>query len=215
MIRETNIKKTTVQWRVKRLLEKGIIQRIGRGVYRMGLHKNFEPYLTASMRKIYALLRRNLDVIRYCMWSTDWVDFYLPKLPSKFYTIIEVKKKYVNFTYESIANQFDCGVYNFKTKDIAIISEKVDTIILVKPLISGSPIYDFEGIKVPYIEKVIVDLYCDQHFYFFENSFTTKELSCKVFSEFSINQNKLIRYANRRKRKKEFEIVFKKKLQKQ
>ena len=50
-LKDPLVKKTTVQWRVTRLLELGIIQRIGRGKYRAGNYRKFEPYST-NQRKL-------------------------------------------------------------------------------------------------------------------------------------------------------------------
>ena len=33
--------------------------------------------------------------------------------------------------------------------------------MIVKPLISESPLLDFKGVKTPRLEKILVDIYCD------------------------------------------------------
>ena len=82
-------------------------------------------------------------------------------------------------------------------------------VIIIKKLISGSPLVESNEIVYPHLEKMIVDLYCDwDKIHPYKNP-TFYKFFKKLYSNFSINESKLLRYADRRKKK----MVFVKHLQ--
>jgi hypothetical protein len=81
---------------------------------------------------------------------------------------------------------------------------RIKSAIIVKTLISEAPIQTVQNITVPTIEKILVDLFCDKNLFY---AYQGKELHTifqEAFSKYTINQNKLMRYSNRRGKKEEF-----------
>ncbi len=82
-------------------------------------------------------------------------------------------------------------------------------IVVVRKMVSGSPLLESNEIMYPHLEKMIVDLYCDWDKIYPYKNLTFYKFFKKIHSNFTINESKLLRYADRRKKK----MVFVKHLQ--
>lgn len=71
-------------------------------------------------------------------------------------------------------------------------------------MISGSPLMESDGIFYAHLEKIIVDLYCDWNKIYPYKKPTFYLLFKKLNKDYSINESKLLRYADRRKKKQVF-----------
>ena len=79
--------------------------------------------------------------------------------------------------------------------------------IIIRPLISESPLQLVEGINTPTIEKVLVDIVGDVEFSFLQGS-EINYVYTTIFERHNVNKNKLLRYATRRGRKEEVEKLI-------
>lgn len=77
-------------------------------------------------------------------------------------------------------------------------------IVIVRKMISGSPLMESDGIFYAHLEKIIVDLYCDWNKIYPYKKPTFYLFLKKLNKDYSINENKLLRYADRRKKKQVF-----------
>jgi hypothetical protein len=80
--------------------------------------------------------------------------------------------------------------------------------IIIRPLVSESPLQLLEGINTPTIEKVLVDIVGDVEFSFLQGS-EINYVYTSIFERHPVNKNKLLRYAARRGRKEEVEQLIK------
>ena len=199
--KDSDIKKITIQWRVTRLLELGVIQRIGRGKYAMGKYQKFIPYPTLQTKKIHRLLISEFPEAKFCLWSTEWIKSYLPDLDVQI-TFVEGIGIQSSQFFMYLWEQKDGVVfYGLPTKTSKKFSKNI---VVVRKMISGSPLVESNEIVYPHLEKMIVDLYCDwTKIYTYKNP-TFYKFFKKLHSNFSINESKLLRYADRRKRKEFF-----------
>jgi len=74
-------------------------------------------------------------------------------------------------------------------------------IVIVKDLISEAPIEQQDGVYVPTLEKIVVDIFAEKDIF---SAFSGREISI-IFNEldsiYSISRTKLLRYAKRRNAK--------------
>lgn len=95
-----------------------------------------------------------------------------------------------------------------KFPDVALIKnayamvEDLHDFILVKPIISESPLAVKEGVSVPELEKVLVDHEADKEYAAMTDSEIQKEFQ-KAFELYSVNTSRLLRYAARKGKKEE------------
>ena len=69
--------------------------------------------------------------------------------------------------------------------------------IIVKPLITESPLADVEGIRVPTLEKLLVDTQKDADFDYLRGT-ESLYIFQMAFELYTINTQRLLRYAKRR-----------------
>ena len=79
--------------------------------------------------------------------------------------------------------------------------------IIIRPLISESPLQLVESINTPTIEKTLVDIVGDVEFSFFQGS-EMNYVYTTIFERHNVNKKKLLRYATRRGRKEEVELLI-------
>lgn len=206
-LKEPIIKKTTVQWRVTKLLELGIIQRIGRGKYTMGNYQKFEPYSTKQIKKIHNHLISKFPDSKYCIWSTEWLKTYLTKLDVQIIFVEGVGKEPSSFFFHLWEKREGTVWYGLPKRISKTFGKKQ---VIVKRMISGSPLVESEGIFYPHLEKIVVDLCCCWDSIHPYGKPTFQQLLKNLYKDFSINESKLLRYADRRKKKQTFIKILKK-----
>ena len=83
-----------------------------------------------------------------------------------------------------------------------------DEIIIVRPLVREAPITEVDGCPVPMMEKMLVDAVSDKELVFMQGN-ELHTIYANAFSGYSINKNRLLRYASRRNRKDKVERILK------
>ena len=79
---------------------------------------------------------------------------------------------------------------------------------IVKPLISEAPVQEVNGIKVPSIEKLLIDIQCDRDFFYLQGQETLYMMQ-NAFAHYNVNVGMLLRYASRRNIKTQVEAYIK------
>ena len=80
--------------------------------------------------------------------------------------------------------------------------EDLHDFILVKPLISESPIHEEDGIFVPELEKLLVDRDSDKEYALLTDPDIQKDFQ-RAFELYPVNTSRLLRYAGRKGKKDE------------
>jgi hypothetical protein len=82
-----------------------------------------------------------------------------------------------------------------------------ENVVIVKSLISESPLYEDEGIPIASMEKLLIDIICDKEVYSAQNQeaeFIFKNAAAK----YNISTARLKRYATRRNKLSEFKNLI-------
>ena len=72
-----------------------------------------------------------------------------------------------------------------------------ENVVFIKPLPSESPLQTVQGLTVPTLEKLLVDINVDEDFYYLQGSETFYILR-NAAEKNVINRSRLLRYARRR-----------------
>ena len=115
--------------------------------------------------------------------------------------IVEVPKSYCEAVRSALKKQFTDVVLIKKAYSMI---EDLHDFILVKPLISESPLFDQQGIPVPELEKILVDRDSDKEYAFLTDADIQKEFQ-RAFEIYPINTSRLLRYAGRKGKKEEIQ----------
>lgn len=115
--------------------------------------------------------------------------------------IVEVPKSMCDQVRISLKHRFN---------DVALIRnaylmmDDLHDFILVKPLITEAPVYDSEGVRMPDLEKILVDHQADKEFASLSDNDIQKEYQ-RAFEIYPVNTSRLLRYAARKGKKEETE----------
>ncbi|MDR9410906.1 MAG: DUF6577 family protein [Balneolaceae bacterium] len=200
---EPDSSQTGLNWRILSLSKKGIIERIGHGVYQFGEEKKFKPYLNEAHKKLFKDVEEKFPYADKCIWSTSILNEFMVHQPAHFMTVIEIDREAQQNVFYFLK---DRGSDVFLEMDADLIGRYSSTdkeTVLVKALITEAPTQTVDEIHTVTLEKVLVDLFCDKNLF---SAFQGAERSTifeEAFAKYTINQNKLLRYAGRRGKRKE------------
>jgi len=187
------------------LVELGIIQRIGRGVFTLGKTLKYKPELSSDLIKEYNKIKSNFPFIELCIWNTSTINEFSQHQSNRDFIIIETEKD----TNESVFYFLKEHYENVFLDPNRLILEQyvfdIPNAIIIKPLLSESPLQEVKKVNTITIEKMLVDIYCDPDLFIAFQGNEKKIIYSKAFKKYTINNNKLLRYASRRGRKDEIE----------
>ena len=193
-----NVNKNTIHYNIFNLLNKGVIERIGRGKYRIGNQKTFTPFLSKSIKIINTRLMNEFPFLGIAVWSTEWIVNWMLNIPRVHKIIIEVEEEAQENVYNFISD-FRKNVFLEPSSQILdkYANQNMNQII-VKKLITESPLRRINNLRIPTIEKIVVDLIIDVNIF---SAFQGRDLDSIVenaYRFYTINEDKLLRYASRR-----------------
>ena len=81
--------------------------------------------------------------------------------------------------------------------------------IIVKSLISEAPLQKLTNLYTVTLEKMLVDIFCDKIVFSAYQGNEIKTIFSEAYKKYSINENKLFRYANRRGKKEQLQKYIK------
>lgn len=100
------------------------------------------------------------------------------------------------------------SVLKQRFQDVALIRnaypmiEDLHDFILVKPIISESPVFERDGVSVPNLEKLLVDYDSDKEYAALTDQDIQREFQ-RAFELYPVNTSRLLRYAGRKGKKEE------------
>lgn len=204
---EKDLKLSTINWRIYALVQNGVLQRVGRGKFKFGKERNYLPDISSKMKSIYSKIKKEYPYTDICIWTTSLLNEFMIHQPFKFYSILEIEKEAMNSIFYFLKD-INFPVFLEPTLDIL---EKYTPdnkqIIIIKPLISEAPLITVNGITTASIEKMLVDIFCDTIIFSAQQGSEMRTIFETAFTKYTVNRSKMLRYANRRRKKENF-IVF-------
>lgn len=70
---EPEILKPTVNWRVYELVNRNLLERIGKGKFRLGSGNTFIPNLNTKHFKVNATIKTKFPFTNYCIWDSSFI----------------------------------------------------------------------------------------------------------------------------------------------
>ena len=193
-----------LSWHLRKLVDQEKIFRIGKGVYTTKPKAFFRPIPNALSIRLYKNLKAAYPLLDFCIYNGEILSDLQHHL------------SYNNNIYIETVRDATETIFHF-VQDIhkrCFLSPKEDMMsdyvhldkkaFIVKPLISESPIQEVNGIKVPSIEKLLVDIQCDRDFYYLQGQ-ETLYIMQHAFTNYNVNVGLLLRYASRRNIKSQIE----------
>lgn len=197
----------TINMYLSRLKKEGIINAPSRGIYEMDSNTPFLPKISSHLKRIYNKVKREFPYITFCIWDTVWLNDFMLHQPFKHYIVMEVEKdaseSVFTFLRETIKNVF----YNPDEEIFDRYIHQHDEVLIVKNMVSESPLVENDKIVIPALEKLLVDMLIDTSLFSAQQN--EKEFIMRtVMQKCTLNELKMRRYAIRRNREREMEELI-------
>ena len=201
---EKGVNQTTINWRIYSLVQTGILKRIGRGKFGIGEEKNYITEISAKLKTIYKKLKKEFPYLDICIWNTSALNEFMVHQPGRFYILIEMEKEATRSVFFFL-KEAKYSVFLEPTKDLLekYLPEEKE-VFIVKSLVSEAPLQNIKGINTASIEKMLVDIFCDDIVFSAQQGSEMRTIFKEALSKYSINESRMFRYADRRRKKESF-----------
>lgn len=200
---EPDLKEGTFGWRIYDLKHRDVIRQIKKGLYKISYKPKYKPDIDPKLLKLSNLITKNYEKVKICIWNTIWLNEFSRHQFSNNINIVEADKDILESLFYFIK---DNGYKNtFLKPDESVIelyiSDQNEPIIL-KSLITRAPITKIaknkSKISVPTLEKILVDIYCDEKMFYFIQGGEMSIVFENMIKKYTLNYSKLFGYAKRR-----------------
>lgn len=200
----TEISKQYMQWSLLQLVSKGIVNRIRRGLYTMTENPIFSHQVKEDTKQLYSLLKEAFPYAPFCVYDGDILSPLQHHLSYNALTYVETDRAVAEAVFHNLQ---DKGYKVFYKPDKNEFYKYIDIsvpAIIVKPMVSDSPLTTVDGVPGPTLEKLLVDIRRDKDFDYLAGEECLRMLE-NAFNMYSLNTTKLLRYAGRRGVREELE----------
>lgn len=195
------IARNTLSWHLSNLCRQGKLRRIGRGIYTAHFSNTFQVKANAKARSLYKALSKQFPLADFCVYGGGVITPLLHDLTPNNTVYIETNREVTESVFNALLPKYKGRLFLSPTKKIA--STYIDygsENIIVKPLVTESPLMLDGEVPVPTIEKLLVDTRVDPDFYFL-HGYENLEMLRTAITHYNVNQTRLLRYADRRNEK--------------
>jgi len=191
------IPKSTIYSRINYLLKNGIIYKVGRGLYKLGSKSVFTFNPNGQSISTYNQISEQFPYLKFCVWDISIINEFSHNILNFSVTFLDVERDAISAVYNFVRESNNKIIPAGKLYDDI---SQFDDFVIIRPLVTDSPLQSIEGIIVPTLEKILVDVATDKEFLPLQgNEIAT--IFENAFRLYSINSSKLLRYASRKEKK--------------
>ena len=192
---KTGIKKSSLSWYLFKLVNENVLVRTGRGTYAKVMKQVFSPQPIEEVKEVYGLLQSDFPFAKFSVYQGDII------------APLETDRDSAETVFNFLKDR-NHDVYLRPDKNMIYRYVDMDSrVIFVKNLVSEAPLQEVSGVPMPTLEKLLVDILRDTDFFYLQGSESDRIIE-NAFNLYTINRNRLFRYADRRKVKKELSSIL-------
>lgn len=195
---------------ISRLVDSNRLTRIARGVYsKVCEHKNkFRVVLGDMEREVNELLSSQYPLATFCIYNGQTLAPLQHHLSYNTITYVETERVVIEAAFNTLRDHGYSVFLNPKEEVVSLYIDLKQPAIIVKPLVSESPLDKQDGFIVPTLEKLLIDIRKDPDFSYLQGIESDYMLE-NANTLYSINTSRLARYARRRGMANPFETLQK------
>ncbi len=199
------ISRENMNWRIHRLLKTSVLASTGRGLYTSASRKASVVEITDKMRLISDSLKLNFPELGYSIWDTMIINDLSIHQIARYSVILEVERGTEDSVFYFMKDEFEDVFLSPSVRECELYVNGSRYPVIIKPMITQSPVVDRSGVSIPKPEKILVDIFVDTALFpaFHGNELVTIFKNATEF--YKINFNTLLRYAGRRGARKRLE----------
>lgn len=210
MLHGEDISPITIRTRLNSLKRRGIITPIGRGQYTLRELNDYSPEIDESLRQIYLKVRKQLPMTRICVWKPSWLNEFALHISSIQITVVESEKETERAVFEVLQEVLREGsslagplvFLKPSPEEIDLYVSGESPALVVGRLITEAPVKEIDGIVIPRLEKILVDLFVGEPILESLIGAEIDGIFRNAFDTYAINVDTMKRYARRRGRGK-------------
>lgn len=208
---DAEVGRSTIDWRIFKLKEEGILHPISRGVYSLSNQRRiYEPNITGTQIALYKATKKQFPFIDVCIWETRWINEFMLHQPGRFYTILEPEKDVVESVFYYLKD-LGKNVYLDPTEEEMDKYVQLTTDpIIITGLISEAPTQNLKGVITSTLEKMLVDILTNEVLFAAQRGAELYRIFEDAYEKYTISNSKLLRYAGRRNRQIELKQLINK-----
>ncbi len=200
--REPDIKKNTVNWRIFELVKGFVLRRVGRGLFELGKEVPFYPHISEYIIEIGNFIKDRFPYASFCVWESAILNEFAQHLSGHSFVLVDVERDVAESVYYRLKEQFKPIFYRLNNITMSDVLPDFDHPVLVRNLVSEGPLNYNGTVPTVSLEKLLGDIFCDPEFSFLKGS-EMQAVYRNVFSKYTVNTTRLLRYAARKGKKKE------------
>ncbi len=187
----------TVRQYLSALFRAGNLERVGAGLYSLRRRQDFSYSPSTTVAETYKTLKSALPFADFCVYDGSIIAPIQHHLSINNAIYVETNRDVVDTVFGKLKND---GQTVFRQPDAQFVYDYIDLrkqCFIVKALVSESPTMTVDGIVIPTLEKLLVDIQADADFDYLRGA-ESQNMFNQAFSLFSINIQRLMRYSRRR-----------------
>jgi hypothetical protein len=195
------MERNTLSWHLSNLCKLGKLRRIGRGLYSTQTKTAYSIKASKKVRSLYRSLHKDFPFADFCLYDGPLLTPLLHDLSPNSTIYIETNRDVMESMFNHLGQKYQGRLFLAPTKEIT--SKYIDLAqenIIIKPLITESPLTEDDGVPMPTLEKILVDTRVDADF-FYLHGYENLEMLRTAIAHYDVNQTRLLRYADRRNEK--------------
>ena len=200
---DSNANDASIRQRISRYKRSGLIVSVKRGVYAYSNKPVYTHPADNFIAKLSKIFSAQYPEINYCIWSSAWLYDITIHQPAQFFYIFETEYDIVEILFNLLKDNGYHAFLNPDEQTMQLYVMGMKNPVVVKPLLMRAPLVVNKTIKLPSLEKMLVDAYLDKRLFYFLQGIEMQNIFRFSFSKYSINISSLVNYALRRGKKSE------------
>ena len=205
-----NVTAGTTNVLLTRLIETGKIIKVGRNLFSISdnIKPTYEYKPSDEEYEMATSLQKKFPFVILCVWKANAITPFMQHIPSTSFLLVDVERVAMNSVFLHLQTLYpEKMILLNPSKEDCERYLNMDNAVIVRPLIAEAPITAYQGINIPTIEKILVDIVADKEFEY-ANGAEMYHIYKNVFEAVDVNQKKMLRYASRRNKKQIIEQIL-------
>ena len=192
---------------LRQMVDSGLLERTGYGQFRLSpdVKPPYIPVIDLEMKELFWGIKTMYPYANFCIWQARSLSSFMHHVPSIDILILETDRTAAEAVYEDVRSlaKGRTTLLRPTEKEYRLYASGSPS-VLVRDLISESPVIYVDGVASASLEKMLVDATISPEFEFTRGAelYTIYENADQMYQ---ISKKTMLRYAARRGKKEEIE----------
>lgn len=159
-------------------------------------------------RKLFMELKAVLPFAAISIWHTDALLSLMHDIPNISLTIVGAERLAADSVADALENLTSSLILRDSEMDTLSRLAAGRELVVVTPQVSQAPVEVSEGVTVPTLEKILVDILCDNALHALTGS-EAYAIYAAAFDRYAVSRKTLLRYGGRRNRTEAVNTILK------